>query len=76
MIIKKLLEVYEFSEAREFLADIDIFEDRNISIKDYIYTYINTLSLTDPSAITKFNSFIQEAQKMHLITDDDYSFYI
>jgi len=76
LIIKKLLDNYEFNEAREYLSQVDIFQDNTVSIKDYIYTYINTLSITDPTSVSKFTVFLEQAKNMYLITSDDYSFYM
>lgn len=75
ILISKLLQDYQFKAAREYLADVDIFGDDSISIKDYIYTYINTISITDTTSISKFSTFIDQANERYLISADDYAFY-
>lgn len=75
ILISKLLNNYQFKDAKQYLADVDIFGDDTVSIRDYIYTYINTLSVTDPSSISKFSTFIDEANGRYLLSADDYAFY-
>lgn len=75
LLISKLVQWYQFWEARQYLADINIFKEPNISIKDYIYVYINTLSITDSTSISKFKNFIDEAKNNYYISNDDYTFY-
>lgn len=75
LLISKLIQWYQFNTAKSYLANINIFQEQNISIKDYIYVYINTLSITDPTSISKFCSFLDEAKNRSLISTDDYIFY-
>ena len=75
LLISKLIQWYQFNTAKSYLANINIFQEQNISIKDYIYVYINTLSITDPTSISNFGSFLDEAKNRSLISTDDYIFY-
>lgn len=75
LLISKLIKWYQFDLARNYLSTIDIFEHPDVSIKDYIYVYINTLSVTDSTSIYKFDSFIDEAKQRSFISNDDYIFY-
>ena len=75
ILITKLLQNYQFKDAKQYLADVDIFVDDTISIKDYTYTYINTLSITDTTSISKFSTFITQANSRYLLSADDYAFY-
>lgn len=76
LLISKLIQWYQFWLAREYLSQINIFQQPDISIKDYIYVYINTLPVTDNSSIQKFRTFIDDAKNNYYISNDDYLFYI
>lgn len=75
LLVSKLIQWYQFGLAREYLANINIFQEPNVSIKDYIYVYINTLSITDTSSIQRFKTFIDDAKNNYYISNDDYLFY-
>lgn len=75
LLISKLIKWYQFDRAKSYLSNVDIFGDTDVSIRDYIYVYINTLSITDNTSIYRFSSFIDEAKEKSFIWNDDYVFY-
>lgn len=75
VLIDKLLSDYQFSKAKSYISNIDILNDTIIDAKSYIYTYINTISVTDPNSMSKFMSFIDQIKYKALISSDDYLLY-
>lgn len=75
ILLDKLVEDFQFDKAKEYIWNINIFEDKTVDIKTYIYTYINWLSILDDDGMTKFMSFIDQIRYKSLIDSDDYVFY-
>ncbi len=75
LLLQKLIEDYQFDKAKAYISDINIFEDKSVDAKTYIYTYINSLSITDNGSMTKFMSFIDQMRYKSMISSDDYIFY-
>lgn len=75
VLIDKLLSDYQFTKAKSYISDINILNDSIIDAKSYIYTYINTISVTDPNSMSKFMSFIDQIKYKSLISSDDYLLY-
>jgi hypothetical protein len=75
VLIDELLANYQFNEVRNYMADIDIFSSSVIDKQSYIYTYINTLVITDPNSMKNFINFIEQMKAKNLISSDEYLFY-
>ncbi len=75
VLIDNLLQDYQFEKVRWYLANIDIFSSSAIDKQSYIYTYINTLSITDPNSMNNFINFIEQMKSKNLISSDEYLFY-
>ncbi len=75
ILLQQLVEDYQFDKAKQYIADINIFQDKSVDAKTYIYTYINSLSITDNNSMTKFMSFIDQLRYKSMIDSDDYIFY-
>ena len=75
VLIDELLANYQFDEVRNYMADIDIFSSSVIDKQSYIYTYINTLVITDPNSMKNFINFIEQMKAKNLISSDEYLFY-
>ena len=75
ILIQKLVENYQFDKAKQYIADINIFQNDVVDAKTYIYTYINSLSIIDDNDMTRFMSFIEQMRYKSLISSDDYVFY-
>lgn len=75
VLIDDLLSNYQFDKVREYLSDIDIFTSQAIDKQSYIYTYLNTLSITDPNSMRNFINFIEQLKSKNLISSDEYLFY-
>ena len=75
VLIDNLLSDYQFDKVREYLSDVDIFSSQAIDKQSYIYTYVNTLSITDPSGMSNFIKFIEQLKTKNLIGSDEYLFY-
>jgi len=75
VLIDNLLSEYQFEKVREYLSEIDIFSSQVIDKQSYIYTYLNTLSVTDPNSMEKFIKFIEQLKWKSLISSDEYLFY-
>lgn len=75
VLIDNLLSNYQFDTVREYLSDIDIFTSQAIDKKSYMYTYINTLSITDPNSMKNFISFVEQLKSKSLISSDEYLLY-
>lgn len=75
LLLQKLVEDYQFDKAKSYIADINIFENKSVDAKTYIYTYINSLSITDNTSMDKFMSFIDQIRYKSMISSDDYLFY-
>ena len=75
VLIDNLLSDYQFEKVRLYLSDVDIFTSQVIDKQSYIYTYLNTLSVTDPNSMEKFINFIEQLKIKSLISSDEYLFY-
>ena len=75
VLINKLLSDYQFNKAKSYISNINILTDSIIDAKSYIYTYVNTISITDPNSMSKFMSFIDQIKYKSLISSDDYLLY-
>ncbi len=75
LLLEKLNHEYQFEKAKEYIWNINIFQDKSVDPKTYIYTYINTLSLTDQNSMSKFMTFIDQIREHSMISADDYVFY-
>ena len=75
VLIDELLANYQFDEVRSYMSDIDIFSSSVIDKQSYIYTYINTLVITDPNSMKNFINFIEQMKTKNLISSDEYLFY-
>jgi hypothetical protein len=69
------VEDYQFDKAKQYIANIDIFQDEGVDTKTYIYTYINSLAITDSNSMDKFMSFVDQMRYKSMISSDDYIFY-
>lgn len=75
VLIDELLANYQFDEVRNYMSNIDIFSSSVIDKQSYIYTYINTLAITDPNSMKNFINFIEQMKTKNLISSDEYLFY-
>ena len=75
VLIDNLLSDYQFDKVRWYLSDIDIFTSQVIDKQSYLYTYVNTLSITDPNGMKNFINFIEQLKSKSLISSDEYLFY-
>ncbi|MBQ2600459.1 hypothetical protein II582_03700 [bacterium] len=75
VLVDELLANYQFDEVRSYMSDIDIFSSSVIDKQSYIYTYINTLAITDPNSMKNFISFIEQMKAKNLISSDEFLFY-
>ena len=75
VLVDELLSNYQFDEVRNYMSDIDIFSSSVIDKQSYIYTYVNTLAITDPNSMKNFINFIEQMKTKSLISSDDYLFY-
>lgn len=75
VLINDLLANYQFDVVKNYLTNINIFQSTAIDKQSYIYTYINTLSVTDPNSMTKFVEFIEQLKWQNLLWNDEYLFY-
>lgn len=75
VLLQKLVADYQFDKAKAYIADINIFDDKSVDAKTYIYTYINSLSITDNNSMDKFMTFIDQMRYKSMIWSDDYIFY-
>ncbi len=75
ILLQNLVEEYQFEKAKTYISDINIFDDKIIEAKTYIYTYINSLSIIDNNSMDKFMSFVDQMRYKSLISSDDYIFY-
>lgn len=75
VLVDELLSNYQFDEVRSYMSDVDIFTSSVIDKQSYIYTYINTLAITDPSSMNNFIKFIEQLKSKNLISSDEYLFY-
>lgn len=75
VLVDELLVNYQFDEVRTYMSDIDIFSSSVIDKQSYIYTYINTLAITDPNSMKNFISFIEQMKAKNLISSDEFLFY-
>jgi len=75
VLVDELLANYQFDEVRNYMTDVDIFSSSIIDKQSYIYTYINTLAVTDPNSMNNFIKFIEQMKTKNLISSDEYLFY-
>lgn len=75
VLVDELLANYQFDEVRNYMTDVDIFSSSVIDKQSYIYTYINTLAITDPNSMKNFINFIEQMKTKNLISSDEYLFY-
>lgn len=75
VLIDNLLSDYQFEKVRWYLSDIDIFTSQAIDKQSYMYTYVNTLSMTDPNSMNNFINFVEQLKSKNLIWADEYLFY-
>jgi PIN domain nuclease of toxin-antitoxin system len=75
VLVDELLSNYQFDEVRSYMSDVDIFTSSVIDKQSYIYTYINTLAITDPNSMKNFISFIEQMKAKNLISSDEFLFY-
>ena len=75
VLVDNLLSDYQFDKVKFYLSDIDIFTTQVIDKQSYIYTYLNTLQVTDPNGMKKFMNFIEQLKSKNLISSDEYLFY-
>jgi len=75
LLLQKLVEDYQFDKAKQYISNINIFQSDSVDTKTYIYTYINSLSITDDGSMDKFMSFIDQMRYKSMIGSDDYIFY-
>jgi hypothetical protein len=54
LLLQDLVSDYQFDKAKQYIANINIFQDDAIDAETYIYTYINSLSITDDASMQKF----------------------
>jgi hypothetical protein len=66
-LLQKLVEDYQFDKAKQYIANINIFQDEGVDVKTYIYTYINSLSITDSNSMDKFMSFVDQMRYKSMI---------
>ena len=59
-LIDELLSNYQFDEVKNYMSDVDIFSSTVIDKQSYIYTYLNTLLVTDPNGMKNFINFIEQ----------------
>jgi len=75
ILLQNLVGDYQFEKAKSYISNINIFDDKIIDTKTYVYTYINSLSITDNNSMDKFMSFVDQMRYKSLISSDDYVFY-
>ena len=75
VLIDNLLSDYQFDKIKLYLSDVDIFTTQVIDKQSYIYTYLNTLQVTDPNGMEKFMNFIEQLKSKNLVSSDEYLFY-
>jgi len=75
ILLQNLVGDYQFEKAKSYISNINMFDDKIIDTKTYVYTYINSLSITDNSSMDKFMSFVDQMRYKSLISSDDYVFY-
>jgi hypothetical protein len=75
VLLSDLLADYQFNKIKSYLEDVDILNSDVIDKSDYLYVYINTLSVTDPNGMTNFLKYIDELKQKNLVSNDEYLFY-
>jgi len=75
VLIDDLLDDYQFNKIKPYLEEINIFNSDVIDKSDYLYVYVNTLSMTDPNSMINFLKYVDELKQKSLISNDEYLFY-
>lgn len=75
VLLWDLLADYQFNRIKSYLDDIDILNSDVINKSDYLYVYVNTISITDPNGMINFLKYVDELKQKSLISNDEYLFY-
>jgi len=77
ILLEKFIYEQKFNEAKNYILNINNWDySKDIDPHIYLHILINSISITNPNEIIKFEAQIDQLYKQWFLSKDDRSFYI